>query len=121
MELSKVDKIWVNLMKWGSKMGCHQLPERSFFYKGYQFPVCARCTGVMISSVVAFITFFLFKPQKVICFILCLVMFLDWLIQRINIMESTNFRRIITGLMGGFGFMSLQMYFYEFVINKIAI
>lgn len=25
--------------------GCHRRPERSFFYKGRQFPICARCTG----------------------------------------------------------------------------
>ena len=32
----------------GNHSGCHQMPERSFFYKGKQFPVCARCTGVII-------------------------------------------------------------------------
>ena len=25
---------------------CHQMPERSFFIRGVQLPVCARCTGV---------------------------------------------------------------------------
>ena len=25
---------------------CHQLPERSFHLAGYQFAVCARCTGL---------------------------------------------------------------------------
>lgn len=34
----------------GNNSGCHQLAERSFFYKGYQFPVCARCTGVTIGQ-----------------------------------------------------------------------
>ena len=29
---------------------CHQLPERSFFVDGYQFPVCARCTGLYLSG-----------------------------------------------------------------------
>ena len=43
------DKIWIKSMEWCSKYwGCHQMPERSFFFKGYQFPVCARCTGMIV-------------------------------------------------------------------------
>jgi uncharacterized membrane protein len=29
---------------------CHQLPDRSFFVDGHQFPVCARCTGLYLSG-----------------------------------------------------------------------
>ena len=29
---------------------CHQKPERSFFWDGHQFPVCARCTGIYLSA-----------------------------------------------------------------------
>ena len=29
---------------------CHQRPERSFFWAGHQFPVCARCTGLYLSA-----------------------------------------------------------------------
>ena len=29
---------------------CHQRPERSFFWDGHQFPVCARCTGLYLSG-----------------------------------------------------------------------
>jgi len=25
---------------------CHQIPERSFYVLGVQFPICARCTGI---------------------------------------------------------------------------
>lgn len=30
---------------------CHQRPERSFFWDGVQFPVCARCTGLYLGGV----------------------------------------------------------------------
>ena len=30
---------------------CHQLPERSFFWGAWQYPVCARCTGLYASAV----------------------------------------------------------------------
>ena len=26
----------------------YRMPERSFFYKGKQFPICARCTGILV-------------------------------------------------------------------------
>src|SRR5689334_3189432 len=34
---------------------CHQRPERSFFWSGYQLPVCARCTGLYLSATVVFL------------------------------------------------------------------
>jgi uncharacterized membrane protein len=30
---------------------CHQLPDRSFFVSGTQWPVCARCTGLYLGGV----------------------------------------------------------------------
>jgi uncharacterized membrane protein len=34
---------------------CHQMPERSFFWDGHQFPVCARCTGLYASAAIGVI------------------------------------------------------------------
>ncbi len=31
---------------------CHQLPERSFHWGQWQFPVCSRCTGLYASAVI---------------------------------------------------------------------
>jgi len=31
---------------------CHQRQERSFFIKGRQMPLCARCTGILVGLVV---------------------------------------------------------------------
>ena len=40
---------WQKAMNLGYKIcRCHQLSERSFRYKGMQFPACARCTGILI-------------------------------------------------------------------------
>ena len=94
-------------------MGCHQMPERSFFYKGYQFPVCARCTGVLLSSMAACVLFCFYQIPPALCIVLCMVMFTDWMIQKMGIKESTNFRRFVTGLLGGSGFMMLQLEVYR--------
>lgn len=39
------------------------MPERSFFYKGEQFPVCARCTGAALGQFL-FIIFAIFSMGK---------------------------------------------------------
>ena len=109
---NKKDANWIKWMKYGRRLGCHQMPERSLFVKGYQFPVCARCTGVIISSFLATFIFFWYRLSIRMSILFCVIMFIDWFIQRINIRASTNLRRFVTGLFGGYGFMTLQMYLY---------
>lgn len=88
-------KVYTFLMKAGRAAGCHQMPERSFFYKGHQFPVCARCTGVIIGQILGAISFaFFVLPNRAVSF-LCFVMFLDWWLQRVGLLQSTNLRRLI--------------------------
>lgn len=113
------DKQWIALMKIGETLGCHQMPERSFFLKGYQFPVCARCTGVIISAVIATVVFIKRKLPIRICIALSSIMLIDWSLQYLKIKESTNTRRFITGLIGGFGYSTLHMYFYYYAFHKI--
>ena len=113
------DKQWIKLMEIGDTLGCHQMPERSFFIKGFQFPVCARCTGVIISAIIETILFVKKKLPIGICIAMSSVMLLDWGIQYLKIKESTNARRLITGLIGGFGYSTLHLYFYYFIYKKL--
>lgn len=107
--INKRDERWKKLMKLGEKTGCHQKAERSFSYRGYQFPVCARCTGVIVGYLIAPITLFFSGFRKKFSFVSLLVLFFDWYLQAAKIKESTNRRRLITGIAGGFGIMSLQL------------
>ncbi|HWT27368.1 MAG TPA: DUF2085 domain-containing protein, partial [Mobilitalea sp.] len=72
---------WRRWMEWGAKTGCHQRPDRSFFIKGYQMPVCARCFGVIIGYIIALPSIFLFGFQRVLSIAGCITMLIDWLIQ----------------------------------------
>ena len=109
--ISKKDKIWLSLMEMGRKLGCHQMESRSFSYKGYQFPLCARCTGVFIGQVTALIQIiFGFRlSYKVIIFFIG-SMGIDWLVQYMNIRQSNNVRRVITGTLCGNGMTFLYFY-----------
>ena len=113
--MKKTDKNWIALMEYGHRIGCHQIPERSFFYNGYQFPVCARCTGVIIGEIICIITLlFNIKLSIIIYLALLLVMGADWFIQYIHLLESNNIRRVITGVLGGYGLTGI--YYYTIVI-----
>lgn len=95
------------LDKLGEYSGCHRMPDRSFFYKGHQFPVCARCTGVCIGQISAILINCIVSVPMNISILLLAIMGFDWSIQEFKIKSSTNFRRLITGILGGFGLFSL--------------
>lgn len=99
---------------------CHQKPERSFFIGSYQFPLCARCTGIVLGFIIAIIclTLKIYTPIKA-SLVLIIIMFIDWFIQFTKIIESTNIRRLITGILGGFGLSNLYYFVIIFVHNKI--
>ena len=101
------DNIWLKAMEIGNKAGCHQKPERSFFLSGYQFPVCARCTGILIGYLLAVFAYFFVKMPWYFCIILCLPLCVDGITQYIKIRESNNMLRVFTGIFSGFGLMNL--------------
>ncbi|MBR6472963.1 MAG: DUF2085 domain-containing protein [Firmicutes bacterium] len=91
--------------------GCHQRPERSFFIKGYQMPVCARCEGELIGILAALIGIWFMKPPYWLMGIMMLPMIADGLFQGLTKYESTNWRRLVTGFMFGFGIAMILMMF----------
>lgn len=102
---------WARLMEYGDRFGCHQKPERSFFVKGYQLPICARCLGVYIGYILALPTYlvFGFRNLRGWAFLGCDCMLIDWVLQAYQVKKSTNTRRLVTGIMGGFGLMVLLL------------
>lgn len=106
------------LMKCGASCGCHQMPERSFFWRGYQLPVCARCLGVAIGYLIGGVLFIWFRLPVAVCLFLCWLMFFDWLIQRVDILESTNIRRLLSGIGCGIGYIQLIFKGISILLSK---
>lgn len=110
---------WKKFMAFGSRLGCHQMPERSFFIKGYQFFVCARCTGVISGEIIAIATFFFIKPSLILSLLLLIPMAVDWGLQYLKILESTNIRRFISGLISSIGLTFLYIKFFVFIFKLL--
>lgn len=106
------DKLWIKSMIWFDKYwGCHQLPERSFFFKGYQLPICARCLGIILGYILCiFLLIFNCKLNMYLLFLLILTTLIDWSLQFFNILSSNNIRRLVTGILGGIGLMGIYVY-----------
>ncbi len=87
------------------------MPERSFFLGSYQFPLCARCTGIQIGRVLAVLLFpFVLIPMKIALTVLPLLLLplaIDGLVQKYTKYESNNCKRVITGILWGFASISL--------------
>lgn len=114
--MSRLWKYLVRLMdELGEASGCHRMPERSFFIRGHQFPVCARCTGVALGQGLAVLLNFKKDIPAALYVVFLGIMGSDWGIQTLGIKESTNGRRFITGILGGFGLFNL----YCIVIKRI--
>ena len=110
-------KIWIKLMNIGSRLGCHQMPERSFFYKGYQFPLCARCTGLIIGYLLGVLIYFLKVLNWKIAIILCIPLVLDGGSQYLNWRISNQVLRLITGILCGIGIMFLEIWGLKLLIG----
>jgi len=111
---------WILLMKLGAKTGCHQLQERSLFFNGYQFPVCARCTGLFFGQIMGLSLFYFFlrfdiKILFILTFISLLALGIDGLLQLKKIYFSNNFKRVITGILCG----HFVICFYAKIISMI--
>jgi uncharacterized membrane protein len=103
--IDKKTKIWIFLMRIG-ELSCHQIYERSFTFRGYQFPVCARCTGIFIGHIIAIFSCIMgVRISLIISVLLILITAGDGFLQLFKIKESTNVRRLITGILAGIGFI----------------
>lgn len=94
--------------------GCHCRPDRSFFWRGKQFPICARCTGELIGILGGIPIIFAYGYAGLpLMALLMAPMVADGLIQLLTSYESTNLRRLLTGILFGIAFDSLLIHFHR--------
>lgn len=83
---------------------CHQMPARSFFFGGYQLPLCARCCGLLLGQAIGLLSAFLLEIPMPLCGLLTLPLIVDGTVQLLTAYRSTNPRRFLTGILCGCGF-----------------
>lgn len=109
---------WFKVMQWFAKYwGCHQIAERSFSLGNYQFPLCARCTGILLGEIVGIILAFFTTSYWQTVFLL-IPMAADGLTQLLGWRTSTNLLRFITGLLGGYSIVTFWAFVIKFMISK---
>ena len=86
--------------------GCHCHNNRSFYYKGHKFPICARCSGELTGIIICFALFWFWKPTIGVAIFMMLPLVIDGFTQLLTKYESTNIRRFITGILFGIAFSS---------------
>lgn len=101
---------------------CHRKPERSFFWKGKQFPVCARCTGIHIGYITFPLFMFNFFTLNIWWTLFLMIpTYVDGLTQAFFNRESNNFLRLTTGIMAGIGGMSLVAIIGKYIGDQILL
>ncbi|GAB4093321.1 DUF2085 domain-containing protein [Flaviaesturariibacter terrae] len=101
-------------------VSCHRKPERSFFWKGRQFPVCARCTGIYLGYLTfPFFNFEFWYLASGWALLLMAPTIIDGLTQAYLRRESTNWLRFSTGLAAGTGLMAIVVNIGTFIGNLI--
>lgn len=110
----------MNLMKYL----CHQRPDRSFFFRGHQFPLCARCTGFVVGTV-AFCIYSYLVPiyytyeLLIISLLIQLPYIIDGTTQYFHLRESNNTLRFITGFIGAFGLIIMARIFKIIILQLL--
>ena len=81
------------LMAVGHRAGCHQRADRSFYWKGRKFPLCARCTGVLVGYILAVPAYTVCRKNVSVYAVCCIPLVIDGLTQLWEWQVSTNRRR----------------------------
>ena len=98
--------------------GCHGRADRSFFYHGKQFPICARCTGELIGILTGIpIAVFMGCGSVTVMLLLMAPMVADGLLQLLTSYESGNYRRLVTGFLFGIALIFFLIYFHRTCVH----
>lgn len=96
---------------------CHRKKSRSYVIAGKQFPLCARCTSILLGYLFTPILLILnLNISLLVGILLSIPMVIDGYTQLKGWRKSNNFLRTITGLLSGFG----QSVIIVWMVNTIV-
>jgi uncharacterized membrane protein len=86
---------------------CHQLPERSLVISGVQFPLCIRCTAMLLGAGAALVYLVtrMPLPSAGLSFIMILPTVIEMSATGMGWTESTNWIRGVNGSLTAFFFL----------------
>ena len=86
---------------------CHQLPERSLVISGVQFPLCIRCTAMLLGAgaALAYLVTRMPLPSARLSFTMILPMAIEMSATGMGLTESTNWIRGVNGSLTAFFFL----------------
>jgi uncharacterized membrane protein len=99
-----------------SFVSCHKMPERSFFYKGRQFPMCSRCTGIYVGYFIFIPMLWFIKINIFVAILAILPTTIDGLTQAYCSRESNNYLRFFTGILAGFGLAGISDFIAYYIV-----
>lgn len=99
-------------MKWRLlfRLFCHGIPRRCLTIWGVPMPICARCTaiyggalfGLVLARVLPWMSE---RAARIVMYAAATPLGIDGMTQLTTLRESTNELRLITGVIGGIGFV----------------
>ena len=117
---SLIDFIYQRLSQFGSIPMCNGISERAPHILGFCFPLCYRCTFIVILFIMTL--YIAYKHKKTIplyvIFLCMLPMIIDGSLQTFWGMMSNNLRRALTGAVFGYALGMLVTKAYIYIDKK---
>lgn len=105
-------------------LGCHGNPDRCLSVAGRRTPICARCLGFLAGNVVAAASFLVVglptPAWTLVGAALIVPAFVDATVQAAGRYRSTNPRRLVSGLVAGYGQVVLLAGFFAFAAPRLV-
>jgi uncharacterized membrane protein len=99
---------------------CHNLPDRTIYFKNKPLPLCARCTGTLVGVLTLPIFHWeIISPSLIVIFVLGLPALLDASTQFFGLRESNNKLRLITGFLLGMSIACLIVIMGQLLVKLI--
>ncbi len=110
-----VNLIKLRINNFGFAPLCNGKPTRGIYIGDFCLPFCARCTSMMLFTLIFYflsLKGIIKRHSKITMALFILPLAIDGIAQYAFLIESTNFRRILTGAIFGFGYGNILAYMW---------